>query len=126
MIKVLCPRCPLSSEQEVVNLRQKVNECCYELQQKGYSKDDILKLSWERYPIWGRYRFWSKLVETMLDCGFHTYEICESEYLGNSKEWHEYIELEHMLIYEQKIPYDSPEWQAVIEKFRRKDGISMI
>lgn len=36
----------------------------------------------------------------------------------------EYIELEYMLIYEQKLPFDSPEWQAVIEKYKRRGDVS--
>lgn len=126
MIKVLFPRFPFT-EQEFKELLEKKRE---EFYKRKFHTDDQQLLEKEtlafyqdfeqKYPKYRLYVRWRGRADG-IKWIYGLDNVYESEYLVDSKEWEEYSELKHQLIDEQKIPFDSPEWQAVIEKYRRKD-----
>ena len=82
------------------------------------------ELTYKYFPEYREYQYWLSLRETTLILlpAEEDFFIDESEFLRDSEEWKEFENLREQLIEIQEIPYDSPEWQAVIEKYRRKDN----
>ena len=82
------------------------------------------ELTYKYFPEYREYQYWLSLRETTLILlpDEEDFFIDESEFLRDSEEWKEFENLREQLIEIQEIPYDSPEWQAVIEKYRRKDN----
>ena len=125
MAKLLYPRCPFSHQEidEIFKKLQVFQEELLKSQKWNFESDDdrtlFFKETMDGNPEYKIYRLWESVTESIMMLAHG--DVVESEYLENSKEWKEYSVLETQMIYEQKLPYDSPEWQAVIEKYRRKD-----
>lgn len=125
MIKVLFPRCPFTEQEynEMLEIKSK------EFYKQEFHTDDLQLFDKEvtafhqafekKYPKYTLYVKWRGYTDT-IRFFYSSNCIYESEYLEDSKEWEEYLELECQLIDEQKVPFNSPEWQAVIEKYKRK------
>lgn len=119
IIARLYPRCPFENEDEKLKT---INDTFASMRFKSIEerREAVCKLfpEYKEYQRW----FWDReSILMIVATKGKEFFIGESEYLRVSKEWNEYKEQEYQLIVVQKIPYDSPKWQAVIEKYRRKD-----
>ncbi|MBQ2620010.1 MAG: hypothetical protein IJF84_01585 [Thermoguttaceae bacterium] len=115
----LYPRCPFDNEDEKLKI---IYDTISSLQPK--SMEERRELTYKYFPEYREYQYWLSLRETTLILlpDEEDFFIDESEFLRDSEEWKEFENLREQLIEIQEIPYDSPEWQAVIEKYRRKDN----
>ena len=125
MIKALFPRFPFT-DQEFKELLEKKREEYYKREfhpsdQQLLEKETLAFYQdfEQKYPKYRLYVIWRGRTDG-IKWIYGLDNVYESEYVVDSKEWNEYQELEHQLIYVQKLPFDSPEWQAVIEKYKRK------
>lgn len=130
MIYYLFPRCPFSSQEmdDIYTKRDAYAERLRNSRNWNNSSEDqnlFVVLIYEANPDYRAYRQWLGLTDGYISL-YGIERVYECEYTQESKEWRDFIELKKQLIEEQGLPFDSPEWQAVIEKFRRKDGCSRL
>lgn len=119
IIARLYPRCPFENEDEKLKT---INDTFANMRFKSIEerREAICKY----FPEYREYQRWVWDRESILmivTTKGKEFFIAESEYLRVSEEWNEYEKLYDQLIRIKKLPYDSLEWQAVIEKYRRKD-----
>ena len=130
MIYYLFPRCPFNT-QELEEIYKKRDAFAEQLLKSRKWKDSIdehelfIKLLYEGNPDYRTYQQWIGLTDGYIAV-YGIKRVYECEYTQDSKEWNDFVELEKRLIDEQGLSFDSTEWQAVIEKYRRKDGCSRL
>lgn len=119
MITHLYPRCPFDNiDEELARIQNYVVERYH-----PKSLDELRDIK-HRIPEYISYLKWFAITDTIRIAVMHDGKVVESNYLYDSDEWKKYVQLEEQLIYKQKLSRYSPEWQAVIEKYKRRGDIS--